>query len=117
MPPVLGPVSPSPIRLWSWAIGNAIAVVPSHSAISVHSGPCMRSSSRNGPVAAAAVDRSFGGRVAVGDDDALAAGQPVEFHHDRDADVAATRRRRSAASVKRAKRGPGTPSSVASDRA
>ena len=53
MPPVLGPVSPSPIRLWSWAIGNATAVVPSQSTIRVHSGPCMRSSSRNDPVAAA----------------------------------------------------------------
>ena len=34
------------------------------------------------------LDRSFGGRVAVGDGDALAARQPVEFHHDRDPELA-----------------------------
>ena len=52
MPPVFGPVSPSPIRLWSWASGKATAVVPSHRAISEHSGPDIRSSSTNGSVVA-----------------------------------------------------------------
>ena len=54
MPPVLGPVSPSPIRLWSWASGSATACLPSHSASSEHSGPLSRSSSTNGPSAAVA---------------------------------------------------------------
>jgi hypothetical protein len=31
MPPVLGPVSPSPMRLWSCAAASAIACLPSQS--------------------------------------------------------------------------------------
>ncbi len=30
MPPVLGPVSPSPTRLWSWAVASGSTCVPSH---------------------------------------------------------------------------------------
>ncbi len=41
----------------------------------------------------------------------LPAASPSSFHHDRDADARATTRRRRPASVKRAKRGPGMPSS------
>ncbi len=55
MPPVFGPVSPSPMRLWSWAMGSATACVPSHSARSEHSGPEMRSSSTNDPAEAASM--------------------------------------------------------------
>ncbi len=49
MPPVLGPVSPSPMRLWSCATGSGRATVPSHTAIRLHSGPDSRSSSTMGP--------------------------------------------------------------------
>ena len=52
MPPVLGPVSPSPMRLWSWAIGSGRATVPSQSAIRLHSGPERHSSTTIGPAAA-----------------------------------------------------------------
>src|SRR2546430_11263837 len=31
MPPVLGPVSPSPSRLWSWAAGSRSSCAPSRS--------------------------------------------------------------------------------------
>ena len=66
MPPVFGPMSPSPMRLWSWASGRATAVVPSHRAISEHSGPLIRCSRTNGPVVAriaAIVSSSVSGTV------------------------------------------------------
>ena len=52
---MFGPVSPSPIRLWSWASGNATDERPSHSATSDTSGPVIRCSSTNGPSWAVAV--------------------------------------------------------------
>ena len=52
IPPVFGPVSPSPMRLWSWAMGSGRAIVPSHRAIRLHSGPLSRSSTTIGPRAA-----------------------------------------------------------------
>ena len=39
MPPVLGPLSPSPTRLKSWAGSSGTAVVPSHRTSSEHSSP------------------------------------------------------------------------------
>ena len=39
MPPVLGPVSPSPMRLWSWAAARGTAWVPSERAKKEISGP------------------------------------------------------------------------------
>ena len=51
MPPVFGPVSPSPMRLWSWATGRATshgAVAERHQAAL---GPASRSSSTIGPCA------------------------------------------------------------------
>ena len=45
MPPVLGPVSPSPMRLWSWAEAMAMAWVPSQRAKKESSSP-VRNSSR-----------------------------------------------------------------------
>ena len=44
MPPVLGPVSPSPTRLKSCAGASATARVPSHTASSDSSGPVIPSS-------------------------------------------------------------------------
>ena len=44
MPPVFGPVSPSPRRLWSWADPNGTAVRPSHAAKTEISGPVSPSS-------------------------------------------------------------------------
>ena len=44
MPPVLGPASPSPTRLKSWAGASATARVPSQTASTDSSGPVMPSS-------------------------------------------------------------------------
>ncbi len=44
MPPVLGPVSPSPIRLKSWAGTSGTARVPSQSTSREHSSPTSPSS-------------------------------------------------------------------------
>ena len=44
MPPVFGPVSPSPTRLWSCAEASGIAVSPSHSAKNEASSPTRNSS-------------------------------------------------------------------------
>ena len=90
MPPVLGPVSPSPIRLWSWAIGSGRATVPSHSAIRLHSGPNRRSSTTIGPAAASAVIAATVSSSSAGTMTPLPAarpscltttGAPSAFHH------------------------------------
>ena len=44
MPPVLGPASPSPMRLKSWAGARGTARVPSHTTSSDSSGPVRPSS-------------------------------------------------------------------------
>ena len=44
MPPVLGPVSPSPARLWSWAETSGSAVLPSTRAKKLSSSPSRNSS-------------------------------------------------------------------------
>ena len=44
MPPVLGPVSPSPTLLWSCALARGIAVIPSHKAKKLASMPSRYSS-------------------------------------------------------------------------
>jgi hypothetical protein len=44
MPPVFGPVSPSPILLWSWAAGRGTIVYPSENASTDISGPTRYSS-------------------------------------------------------------------------
>src|ERR1700722_14797442 len=44
MPPVLGPVSPSPTRLWSCAEASGSACAPSHSAKKLASSPVRNSS-------------------------------------------------------------------------
>ncbi len=52
MPPVFGPVSPSPTRLWSCAAVIGIAVSPSHSAKNDASSPVMNSSTTTSAPAA-----------------------------------------------------------------
>ena len=52
MPPVFGPVSPSPTRLKSWAGSSGNATVPSHTANSDTSGPARNSSTSTGCPAA-----------------------------------------------------------------
>ena len=44
MPPVFGPVSPSPTRLWSCAVPKGSAVVPSQSTKKLASSPVRHSS-------------------------------------------------------------------------
>jgi hypothetical protein len=44
IPPVLSPVSPSPIRLWSCAAGSGTTVYPSENARTEISGPTSNSS-------------------------------------------------------------------------
>ena len=44
MPPVFGPVSPSPTRLWSWAVPMARQSVPSDRMKKLASSPAMNSS-------------------------------------------------------------------------
>ena len=65
------------MRLWSWASGSATAVVPSHKAISEHSGPDIRCSSRNGSVVARMA--AIVSLPTLGDRHALASGQAVEL--------------------------------------
>ena len=56
MPPVFGPVSPSPMRLKSRAGASGSAVSPSHSASSDSSSPSRNSSTTTGRVAEAPLD-------------------------------------------------------------
>ena len=116
IPPVLGPVSPSPMRLWSCASGSGRATWPSHSASSEHSGPVIRSSSTNGPSAAriaASVSASSTGTVtplpAWSPSSLTTTGRPSSRHQARAASTSPP------ANV--AKAGPGMPSDVASSRA
>ena len=44
MPPVLGPLSPSPTRLWSWAVPMGRQSVPSERMKKLASSPSMNSS-------------------------------------------------------------------------
>ena len=88
MPPVFGPVSPSPIRLKSRAGASGIARSPSHSASSESSSPSRNSSTTTGTspnrrstsisCSAARASASVGG-----DRDALARRQPVGLDHRR----------------------------------
>ena len=88
MPPVFGPVSPSPIRLKSCAGAIGIARSPSHSASSDSSSPS-RNSSTSTRAPASPKRRStkksrsaalrLGGRL--GDDHALARGEAVGLQH------------------------------------
>ena len=79
MPPVFGPVSPSPMRLKSCAGSSGDdASSPSVTQNSDTSGPSRYSSITTRPQAAAWAQRLV---EVVGDDDALAGGQPVVLDH------------------------------------
>ena len=83
MPPVFGPVSPSPTRLWSWAEASA------HGGLAVD----QREQARflaleefldHQRAVAGGVDRRLGFGAGHGDRHALAGGEPVGLDHDRD---------------------------------
>ena len=88
MPPVLGPVSPSPTRLWSWAGASGTARSPSHTASSDSSGPdeALLDHDRAAGVAEGRA-RQLGPHVVLGlgqrlgDEHALARGQAVGLDH------------------------------------
>ena len=79
MPPVLGPWSSSPTRLKSWAGASGTTVLPSQRQNSDTSGPSRNSSMTTTPPSLARHASRVGQRLGavVGDDDALAGGQPV----------------------------------------
>ena len=88
MPPVLGPVSPSPMRLWSCAGTSGATCLPSVRQRKLISSPSRNSSITTccsaAPSSAPGTGRArLRGRVARGaDDDALARGQAVGLDHD-----------------------------------
>ena len=94
MPPVFGPLSPSPTRLWSCAEASWIAVSPSHSAKNEASSPTEAFLDHDFPgrrAEAAAehhVDRGFRLLHGLRDDHAFAGGKPVRLHDDRRACLA-----------------------------
>ena len=84
MPPVLGPASPSPTRLKSWAAASGTARVPSHTANTESSGPVrpssmttLRPASPNAGPEQVVADGVAGLGQRLGDEHALAGGQPV----------------------------------------
>ena len=91
MPPVFGPVSPSPTRLWSCAEASGIAVSPSHSAKNDASSPTRNSSITTSAPAAPRPPPNIMSMAASasasvsGDDDALAGREPIRLDHDRHA--------------------------------
>ena len=88
MPPVFGPVSPSPMRLKSRAGASGIAFSPSHSASSESSTPCRNSSTTTGTSpkrcsTSISVERRARLGLVARDHDALARGQAVGLDHGR----------------------------------
>ncbi len=89
MPPVLGPVSPSPMRLWSCAEAMGAACVPSQRAKKESSSP-VRNSSRTISVSWVPSSDSaehlrgclFGLEAGLADDDAFARGEAVGLDDD-----------------------------------
>ncbi len=88
MPPVFGPVSPSPMRLKSWAAASGTAISPSQSASSDTSGPVSRSSitsvrpaSPSDPPTSISAAAASASRGVVADHDALAGCEPVGLDH------------------------------------
>jgi hypothetical protein len=89
MPPVFGPVSPSPMRLWSCAPMHRQHVVPSVSAKSETSSPSMNSSTSTSAPAEPkhcrlehGIDRRIGLGDAHRDDHAFAGRDAGGLHHD-----------------------------------
>ena len=86
MPPVLGPVSPSPMRLKSRAGASGSARSPSHSASTDSSSPRRNSSTSDRVVAEAPLldhrhQRGVRLRLVLGDHHALAGREPVGLDH------------------------------------
>ncbi len=71
MPPVLGPLFPSKMRLWSWPDGSDLKVLPSQKVSRLISSPCMNSSITTELPASP----NLTGRK----NDTLAGGQAVDF--------------------------------------
>ena len=89
MPPVLGPVSPSPMRLWSCAGTSGVTCLPSLRQRKLISSPSRNSSMTtwcSASPSSAPEKRPCAASIAVlarrADDDALARGQPVGLDHD-----------------------------------
>ncbi len=89
MPPVLGPVSPSPMRLWSCAGASGATCVPSERQRKLISSPSRNSSMTtccDGLAQERAVEEAVGGFegdvARLADDDAFAGGEPVGFDDD-----------------------------------
>ena len=116
MPPVLGPVSPSPTRLKSWAGASGTARVPSHTrehrqlgpgqALLDHD-PCGRRRRTRAGQLGPHVVVGLGQRL--GDEHALARGQPVGLHHVEAGQRVEERRAPGPTSVKAPWRAVGTP--------
>ena len=94
MPPVFEPVSPSPTRLWSWAVPKGSAVVPSHRQKKLASSPSRNSSdddfrprASKGPVEAVVYRRQRFPRPSSPRSLPLPAAKPVRLDHDRRADL------------------------------
>ena len=90
MPPVFGPVSPSPTRLWSWLVAIGSAVRPSTIEMKLASSPSRNSSiTTRAPALAEGVaaehvgDRGLGFGQGHRHDHALAGGEAVGLDHDR----------------------------------
>ena len=89
MPPVFGPVSPSPTRLWSCAVASGSAVSPSERTKKLASSPSRNSSITTSAPAApmrageAGLDRGERLLDRHRDGDALAGGEPVGLDDDR----------------------------------
>jgi hypothetical protein len=89
MPPVLGPVSPSPTRLWSCAVPKGRAVLPSHRQKKLASSPCQEFLDHHfgAGLAERALETILDRRQRLVQrhrhGDALAGGQPVGLDDDR----------------------------------
>ena len=89
MPPVLGPVSPSPMRLWSWLEASASTFLPSTMTMKLASSPSRNSSmTTRAPASPSLLPDSMSSMAACasarrhGDDDALAGSQAVGLDDD-----------------------------------
>ena len=90
MPPVFGPVSPSPTRLWSWLVAIGSTCVPStiddearFLAVEEFLDHDARAGVAEGIAAEHVVQRLLGFGQRHRDDHALAGGQAVGLDHDR----------------------------------
>ncbi len=89
MPPVFGPVSPSPTRLWSWAAASGSASLPSTEREKAHLlaiekilDDDFHPGGAEPALDQGRVDRLVGGVEIEGDGDTLAGGEAVGLDHD-----------------------------------